>query len=47
MGNKAIQDAKRAYQWLVPAVDGALEAEGAEQTWQFKQSAIVKVRRIA
>lgn len=44
IGNSAIRNAKKAYEWLRPAEGGHLEAEGAEQTWQFRQKDIIKVR---
>lgn len=45
IGIEAIRNAKKAYEWLRPAEGGHLEAEGAEQTWQFQQKDIIKVRQ--
>lgn len=44
IANAAIKDAKRVYEWLQPTGGGYLEAEGLEQTRQFKQHDLVQVR---
>ena len=41
--SRAVAEAKKVYEWLLPAQGGALVAEGAERTWQFQQKDIVKV----
>lgn len=41
--NKAVKEAKFVYEWLKPTDDSYLEAEGIEQTRQFKQRDIVQV----
>jgi ribosomal protein L7/L12 len=40
---RALEEAKKVYEWLKPCEQGLLEAEHAEKTWQFRQKDIVKV----
>jgi U3 small nucleolar RNA-associated protein 7 len=41
--SQAEKDAQKAQEWLQPSDAGYVEAEGAERTWQFQQSALVQV----
>ena len=42
LAEEAASGAAAAYQWLMPAAAGGLEAEGMERTWRFSQAAIVQ-----
>ena len=42
--DSAVRGAKKVYEWLKPSAAGELEADGAEETWQFRQRDIVQVR---
>jgi U3 small nucleolar RNA-associated protein 7 len=41
LADKAATDAALHEKWLLPSTPGAIEAEGDERTWRFKQDAIM------
>jgi hypothetical protein len=41
--SQAELDAQKVQEWLQASDAGYVEAEGAERTWQFRQSALVQV----
>ncbi|KAK9868056.1 hypothetical protein WJX84_006070 [Apatococcus fuscideae] len=42
LANEAAELAAKADEWLLPGLAGALEADGMERTWRFKQDEVVR-----